>query len=68
MNRVGCGSESVTERREATARGYRRFRCRDCGRQSNEHSDGMPNRTAFPSDIISFVVFCRLRYRLTQDW
>jgi putative transposase len=23
------------------------------------------NRTSFPSDIISFVVFCRLRYRLT---
>ena len=25
----------------------------------------MLNRTSFPSDIISFVVFCRLRYRLT---
>jgi putative transposase len=65
MTCVGCGSASVTERREVTARGYRRFRCRDCGRQFNERSHGALNRTSLPSDIIAFVVFCRLRYRLT---
>jgi hypothetical protein len=27
-----CGSAVATERPEATARGYPRFRCRDCGR------------------------------------
>jgi Transposase IS116/IS110/IS902 family len=48
-----------------TARGYRRFRCRDCGRQFNERSGGVLNRTCLPSDIVAFVVFCRLRYRLT---
>lgn len=47
------------------AQGYRRFRCRDCSRQFNERSGGVPNRTFLPSDIIAFVVFCRLRYRLT---
>jgi putative transposase len=45
--------------------GNRRFRCRDCGRQFNERSGGVRNRTCLPSDIIAFVVFCRLRYRLT---
>ncbi len=48
--------------------GYRRFRCRTCGRQFNERSGGVLNRTclpSLPSDIIAFVVFCRLRYRLT---
>ena len=65
MNCVCCGSAAVTERREVTARGYWRFRCRDCGRQFNERSDGVLNRTCLPSDIIAFVVFCRLRYRLT---
>ena len=65
MNCVCCGSAAVTERRELTARGYRRFRCRDCGRQSNERSGGALNRTCLPSDVIAFVVFCRLRYRLT---
>jgi putative transposase len=65
MNCVYCGSKAVTERREITARGYRRFRCRDCGRQFNERSNGVLNRTCLPSDIIAFVVFCRLRYRLT---
>ena len=65
MNCVCCGSAAVTERREVTARGYRRFRCRDCGRQFNERSGGVLNRTCLPSDIIAFVVFCRLRYRLT---
>ncbi len=65
MNCVCCGSAAVTERREVTARGYRRFRCRTCGRQLNERSAGVLNRTCLPSDIIAFVVFCRLRYRLT---
>src|ERR1700726_1183951 len=65
MNCVGCGSIAVTERPEVTARGYRRFRCRDCGRQCNERSGGVLNRTCLPSDIVAFVVFCRLRYRLT---
>ena len=65
MNCIGCGSTAVTERPEVTARGYRRFRCRDCGRQFNERSGGVLNRTCLPSDIVAFVVFCRLRYRLT---
>ncbi len=65
MNCVCCGSTAVTERREVTARGYRRFRCRTCGRQFNERSAGVLNRTCLPSDVIAFVVFCRLRYRLT---
>ncbi len=47
------------------ARGYRRFRCRTCGRQFNERSTGILNRTCLPNDIIAFVVFCRVRYRLT---
>ena len=55
----------MTERPEVTARGYRRFRCRVCGRQFNERSAGVLNRTCLPSDIIAFAVFCRLRYRLT---
>ncbi len=65
MNCVCCGSSAVTERPEVTARGYRRFRCRICGRQFNERSGGVLNRTCLPSDVIAFVVFCRLRYRLT---
>ena len=65
MNCVCCGSAAVTGRPEVTARGYRRFRCRTCGRQFNERSAGALNRTCLPSDIIALVVFCRLRYRLT---
>ena len=62
---ICCGSAAVTERSEVTAQGYRRFRCRNCGKQFNERSDGVLNRTSLPSDIIALVVFCRLRYRLT---
>ena len=65
MNCVGCGWAAVTERPDLTARGYHRFRCRACGRQFNERSDGVLNRASLLSDIIAFVVFCRLRYRLT---
>jgi putative transposase len=65
MECVGCGSASVAERGEVTARDYRWFRCRDCGRQFNERSGGVLNRTFLSSDIVSFVVFRRLRSRPT---
>jgi putative transposase len=65
MNCICCSSEAVTERPEVTAQGYRRFRCRGCGWQFAERSGGVLNRTSLPSDIIAFVVFCCLRYRLT---
>jgi transposase-like protein len=55
----------VTERPERTARGYRRFRCRECGRQFNERSAGVLNRAQYPSDVVALVVLWRLRYRLT---
>jgi transposase-like protein len=65
MHCVACGSAAVTARPELTAQGYRRFKCQDCGQQFNERSDGILSRASLPSDVIAFVVFCRLRYRLT---
>jgi putative transposase len=65
MDCVTCGSASVTERPEHTAQGYRRFRCRDCGRQYNERSGTLLNHAQYPSDVIALVVLWRLRYRLT---
>lgn len=59
MECVACGSAVVTERRDRTAQGYRRFRCRDSGRQFNERSGGLLNRTQYPSDIIALVVLWR---------
>ena len=65
MECVCCGSASLTERRDRTARGYRRFRCRDCGKRFDERSGGLLNRAQYPSDVIALVVLWRLRYRLT---
>jgi transposase-like protein len=65
MECVARGSAAVTERPERTARGYRRFRCRDCGKQYNERSGGLLNHAQYPSDVIALVVLWRLRYRLT---
>src|SRR4051812_7220544 len=65
MDCVACSSAAVTERPDRTARGYRRFRCRDCGKQFNERSAGVLNHTQYPSDVIALVVLWRLRYRLT---
>ena len=45
MRCLECGSEAVTERPERTAQGYRRFRCRACGKQFNERSGTVLNRT-----------------------
>jgi hypothetical protein len=63
--RTGCGSAAVSERSERTAQGYRRFRCRACGKQFNERSAGSLNRTQYPSDVIALVLLWRLRYRLS---
>ena len=68
MDCVDCGSAATSERRSRTTQGYRRFRCRDCGREFNERSGGLLNRTQYPSDVIALVVLWRLRHRLTlQD-
>jgi hypothetical protein len=65
VERVSCSSTLVTRRPDLTAQGYHRYRCRDCGKQFNEGSDGVRKRAPLPSDIIAVVAFCRLRYRLT---
>ena len=65
MRCLECGSASVTERPERTAQGYRRFRCRPCGKQFNERSGGLLNRTQYPSDVIALVVLWPLRYKLS---
>ena len=65
MNRVVCGSGAVTHRPERTARGYRRFRCRDCGKGYDERSGALLNRSQYPSDLIALVALWRSRYRLT---
>ena len=60
-----CRSTSVRKRPELTAQGYRRFRCLTCGKQFNERSSGLLNRTQYPSDVIALVVLWRLRYKLS---
>jgi putative transposase len=62
---VACDTAEVSERPERTAQGYRRFRCRACGKRFNERSGGILNRTQYPSDVIALVVFWRLRYKLS---
>ena len=52
MRGLECGSQAVTERPERTAQGYRRFRCRACGKQFNERSDTLLNRAQYPSDVM----------------
>src|SRR5690348_18419719 len=65
MRCVSCGSASVTVRTDRTAQGYRRFRCRECGKQFNERSASVLNRAQYPSDVIALVVLWRLRYKLS---
>jgi putative transposase len=55
MRCLECGSEAVTERPERTAQGYRRFRCRTCGKQFNERSDTLLNRTQYPIRSKAFM-------------
>jgi transposase-like protein len=65
MRCVACEAEEVSERPDRTAQGYRRFRCRVCGKQFNERTGRILNRAQRPSDVIALVVFWRLRYKLS---
>ena len=65
MRCIGCGSAAVTQRRERTAQGCRRFRCRACGKQWNERTGTVLSRAQYPSDVIALVVLWRLRYKLS---
>jgi transposase-like protein len=56
MDCVACGSAAVAERPDRTARGHRRFRCRDCGKQLNERSGTLLNHAQYPSDVIALMV------------
>ena len=60
-----CCSARTTERSDRTAHGFRRFRCRDCGRRFNERTGSVLNRVQVPTDIVFLVVFWRLRYKLS---
>jgi len=55
----------TTERAERTEWGYRRFRCRSCGREFDERTGILFNRLQYPSDVICLVVLRRLRYKLS---
>jgi putative transposase len=65
MRCVACDSSAISERPKRTTQGYRRFRCRTCGKQFNERSAGVLNRTQYPSDVVALVVLWRLRYKLS---
>jgi putative transposase len=62
---IACGGTAITERSNRTVQGYRRFRCRDCGKQFNERTGGILNRAQYPSDVIALAVFWRLHYKLS---
>ena len=65
MHCPACSSRATSERSARTQLGYRRFRCRDCGRGFNERSGTMFNRLQYPTDIVCLVVLWRLRYKLS---
>ncbi len=65
MRCIECGSDAVAERPERTAQGYKRFRCRTCGKQFNERTGTVLNWAQYPSDVIALVVLWRLRYKLS---
>jgi transposase-like protein len=60
-----CQSLQTNECSERPELGYRRFRCRGCQREFNEHTDTPFNRLQYPSDIVCLVVLWRLRYKLS---
>ena len=60
-----CESPDTKERRELTALGYRRFRCRACQREFNERTGTSFNHLQYPTDVVCLVVLWRVRYKLS---
>jgi putative transposase len=60
-----CCSAKTTERSDRTAHGYRRFRCRGCGRGFNERTGSVLNRFQLPTDVVFLIVLWRLRMKLS---
>ena len=65
MNCPHCHSSLTSEQEGRTVHGFRRFRCRECGRRYNERTGTVLNRVQVPTDIVFLVVFWRLRYKLS---
>ena len=60
-----CCSARTTERSDRTTHGYRRFRCRGCGRGFNERTGSVLNRLQLPTDVVFLIVLWRLRMKLS---
>jgi putative transposase len=60
-----CCSTRTTERSDRTTHGYRRFRCRGCGRGFNERTGSVLNRFQLPTDVVFLIVLWRLRMKLS---
>jgi putative transposase len=60
-----CCSAQTTERSDRTAHGYRRFRCRGCGRGFNERTGSVLNRFQLPTDVVFLIVLWRLWMKLS---
>ena len=62
-----CCSARTTERSDRTAHGYRRFRCRGCGRGFNERTGSVLNRFQLPTDVV-FLIVCIFRLNPPSDF
>src|SRR3954466_15939776 len=54
-----CHSSSTTEQEGRTVHGFRRFRCRECGRRYNEWIGTALNRVQVPTDIMCLMAGCQ---------
>src|SRR3954454_3853952 len=60
-----CQSPTIRNLNRTTDLGYAVFRCRDCGRKSNERTGTPFNFLELATDIVFEIVLCRLRYKLS---
>jgi hypothetical protein len=59
--RLGSGDAAIRAHRPGLPPGS----AAACGKQFNERSGTVLNRTQYPSDVIALVVLWRLRYKLS---
>ncbi len=65
MKCTSCNSSNVLKRKAITKQSLAQYQCRCCDQYFNARSSTPYNRTQYPTDIITMVVFFYYRYKLS---
>ena len=67
MNCRDCESRNLYQYKKTTALGYKKHRCRDCGKQFNERTGTPFNFIEYPTEVVMIAVHYYYRFKGSLD-